>query len=59
MADPYIQMRLETCKQCPYMRMIGVPGTRFKTMNCAVCKCFIEAKARIPSQACPKGYWPF
>jgi hypothetical protein len=49
MNTDYIYERLEICKNCPRL---------FKpTYTCRECGCFMQIKARIPSQKCPLGKW--
>ncbi len=49
MNTDYISERLEICKNCPRL---------FKpTYTCRECGCFMQIKARIPSQKCPLGKW--
>lgn len=43
-----VEDRLLVCSTCPQRR-----NTR-----CAVCGCFVGAKAKMATQECPLGYWP-
>lgn len=39
--------RLNKCVNCPFR--VGV--------TCGECGCFLQAKARIPEEQCPKYFW--
>lgn len=42
-----IQSRLDVCQTCPFLN-----GKR-----CRSCGCFVELKAALGSEDCPKGKW--
>jgi hypothetical protein len=44
--------RLALCSRCP--QQIITMGAR----RCRLCGCFLNLKARIPSETCPAGVWP-
>lgn len=46
-ADEYRQ-RLETCRPCEH-RQGG---------KCLRCRCWVNVKARLPTEQCPTGKWP-
>lgn len=43
------EKRLSICKECEHLAWPG--------LNCSVCLCFVDIKARIKKQTCPKGKW--
>ena len=46
--------RMAACTECPHFLMPdGALGAR-----CAVCGCFLQAKAALITENCPKGKWP-
>jgi len=46
--------RMAACVKCAHFLMPdGVLGAR-----CAVCGCFLKAKAALITEDCPKGKWP-
>jgi len=52
MEDRFIEERLRICKQCPKVKeALGV-------MQCDVCKCIMNIKARFEKNQCPLGKWP-
>ena len=45
-----IQNRINICNNCPYLLK--------STRNCLVCGCFVDLKAQIRQENCPKHNWP-
>jgi len=46
--------RMAACTECTHFLMPdGALGAR-----CAVCGCFLQAKAALITEDCPKGKWP-
>jgi hypothetical protein len=46
--------RMASCTECPHFLMPdGALGAR-----CAVCGCFLQAKAALITEDCPEGKWP-
>ncbi len=46
--------RMAACTECPHFLMPdGALGAR-----CAVCGCFLQAKAALITEDCPEGKWP-
>jgi len=46
--------RMAACTECPhFLASDGVLGARL-----AVCGCFLQAKAALITDDCPKGKWP-
>jgi len=43
-----LEARLKVCSTC----------TQRRNTRCAVCGCYLAAKAKLASQTCPLGYWP-
>jgi hypothetical protein len=43
--------RLSVCRVCPDNYWIA------KTLWCKICKCNLEAKARVEDEKCPKDKW--
>jgi 7-keto-8-aminopelargonate synthetase-like enzyme len=48
MPEAGYQARLAVCKTCPH----------YHWFQCKKCSCFVFAKARLKTAACPGGYWP-
>lgn len=42
--------RLDACHRCPFY----LP----KTKQCAECGCFVQVKAKLATEKCPKHKWP-
>ncbi len=42
--------RLKICQNCPYLLK--------QTNSCLVCGCFVEYKAKLKTEDCPKHNWP-
>jgi hypothetical protein len=52
MEKRFIEERLRICKQCPELKKpLGM-------MQCGICNCFMNGKARLESSKCPIGKWP-
>ena len=48
------QKRLAVCGRCPQLLR-----ARLAVFNrCNLCQCFVNAKARVPTERCPLGVWP-
>lgn len=47
----FTDKRIRTCRECDDNYWIK------KTLWCSICHCFVPAKARVPSEHCPKGKW--
>lgn len=43
-------LRVQLCKQCPHY----LPNSH----QCALCSCFIPAKASLGTETCPADNWP-
>lgn len=48
-----LQVRLDTCKSCPYWDSEGFGGTG----RCKQCGCSTQVKLRMATSECPMGYW--
>jgi len=45
--SPLVYRRLKICSSCQYR----------KWFVCGECGCVLKAKARLPEEQCPKGFW--
>jgi hypothetical protein len=48
-----VQLRLDTCRSCPYWDPEGFAGTG----SCKECGCSTQVKLRMATSECPMGYW--
>ena len=63
--DAIIQWRKSLCMKCPHLESPLVPrtphpmqGTELPlTSRCALCKCFLHAKAALFTEKCPAEKW--
>lgn len=46
--DGTVKERLAICKKCPF----------YSKGQCLACTCFVELKAQLATEKCPKGKWP-
>ena len=44
-----VQARQRACAECPHLK----PGPAWPLRRCGICDCFIAAKTRLASEACP------
>lgn len=44
----YVQ-RLTACSRCPYLNI--------ENWTCGVCGCYMDKKAKMSTEKCPKGVW--
>ena len=45
--------RLTQCGPCPHL----IPATALVGPRCALCDCFVKAKAWLATEDCPDGRW--
>jgi hypothetical protein len=53
MENCFVEERLRICKQCPKVKIVA--GL---LMQCQMCGCIMNAKARLEKSQCPIGKWP-
>lgn len=46
-SEEVVQNRINTCKGCPFLN----------ESRCSECGCFINVKAGLKAEKCPKGKW--
>jgi Family of unknown function (DUF6171) len=47
--DEDVKKRLDVCESCDQL----TPDRR-----CSICRCFVDAKAKLPHESCPLRKWP-
>ena len=44
------EKRLKACEACPHFDS--------SVRQCEICTCFVDLKAQLTTESCPKGRWP-